>query len=154
MQTTGDCNIPDMSKLAFTITDTHLILGTEPAIEQAIRTLSGSASTSMASAKWFNKAKSAIPTVVGLACLEDNAAVGELFWWMMKKSGENKDSNKSIGPNPGLMFSQAGSELANPNLLPPFDAVRKYFGSSAFYGISRSDGFFFEFKYLNPNGTN
>jgi hypothetical protein len=35
-------------------------------------------------------------------------------------------------------------------LLPEFDVVRKYFGCSAFYGVSRDDGFLFEFKYLNP----
>ena len=36
------------------------------------------------------------------------------------------------------------------SLLPDFDAVRKYFGLSASYGIARQDGFFFEFKYINP----
>ncbi len=39
------------------------------------------------------------------------------------------------------------------SLLPEFDVVRKYFGLSAFYGISRPDGFFFEFKYINTPGT-
>ena len=44
-------------------------------------------------------------------------------------------------------------DLFNFSLLPEFDTVRKYFGLSAFYGISTPEGFFFEFKYLNPPAT-
>ena len=131
---------------AFTITDTHLIFGAEPTVERAIRTLSSTSDASMSSAKWFNTAKSAIPSVVGLASMGDNAASGELLWWMMKESGKVKTSiTIGLGPR-GL------NELihSSSNLLPEFDAVRKYFGLSAFYGVSRPDGFFFEFKYLNP----
>ncbi len=49
---------------------------------------------------------------------------------------------------PNFIFSQAGSDLFDFSLLPEFDAVRKYFGLSAFYGLSRPEGFFFELKYL------
>ena len=41
-------------------------------------------------------------------------------------------------------------DFADFSLLPEFGVVKKYFGLSAGYGISRPDGFFFEFKYLNP----
>ncbi len=152
-----------MPKLAFAVTDTHLIFASESVVEQAIRALSSTGTVSVGSAKWFNKAKSAIPSVVGLADLQDNAASGELFWPVLrgfKRSGRKvkaKDSGieMGVGTSPGsvflqLMFSQAGSDLFNFSLLPEFDAVRKYFGLSAFYGISRPNGFFFEFKYLNP----
>ena len=151
---------PQLPKLAFTITDTHLIFAVEASVERAIRALSGTEAVSVDSAKWFNSAKSAIPSLVGLASLQDNAASGEFFWWMMKEGGKSKgeDSSISMGVSvdskslsPHLMFSQAG--LFDTSLLPQFDAVRKYFGVSAFYGISRPDGFFFEFKYLNPPAT-
>jgi len=49
-----------------------------------------------------------------------------------------------------MMLSQAGADQFDFSLLPEFEAVRKYFGLAASYGISRQDGFFFEFKYLNP----
>jgi len=49
---------------------------------------------------------------------------------------------------PNFMFSQAGSDLFDFSLLPEFDVVRKYFGLSAFYGLSIPEGFFFELKYL------
>ncbi len=49
---------------------------------------------------------------------------------------------------PNFMFSQAGSDLFDFSLLPAFDAARKYFGLSAFYGLSIPEGFFFELKYL------
>jgi len=154
---------PKMPKLAFTVTDTHLIFASESVVEQAIRTLSSTETVSVGSANWFNKAKSAIPSVVGMAGLQDISASGEYFWQMLQKTSKKskaEDSSVKMGvamsPRsvlPYLMSSQAGSDLFNFGLLPEFDAVRKYFGLSAFYGISRPDGFFFEFKYLNPVGN-
>ncbi|MHC4682125.1 MAG: hypothetical protein ACYTEK_25955, partial [Planctomycetota bacterium] len=120
---------------------------------------------SIDAAKWFRQAKASIPSVVGLAGFQDAAASGELVWSAMRQS-RKKDEDKNqeqgnqigLGVRPGslipnLMFSQGGTEMFDFSLLPEFDAVRKYFGLSASYGISRPDGFFFEFKYLNPDST-
>ncbi|MHC4106084.1 MAG: hypothetical protein ACYSR9_14170, partial [Planctomycetota bacterium] len=109
---------------------------------------------------------SAVPSVVGLASLQDKAASGEPLWSALRRLKQNGKKAKAedlgvetgVGVSPGsaflhLIFSQAGSDLFNVSLLPEFDTVRKYFGLSAFYGISRPDGFFFEFKYLNPVGN-
>ncbi len=127
--------MPD--KAAFTITDTHLIFAGESAVEQVIRALSGSETVSVGSAQWFNRAKSTIPSVVGLASLQNDAASGEFFWPELRelKKVTNKsrdtDSGTQIGvgvnstsPFPQMMFSQAGSELFDFSLLPEFDAVR------------------------------
>ena len=73
MQAPGDTIAPQ-SKLAFTITDTHLVFGTDAAVESSIRTLSSGSAKSLDSEKWFTKAKSAIPSVVGLANLQDDRA--------------------------------------------------------------------------------
>ncbi|MFA5251218.1 MAG: DUF3352 domain-containing protein [Phycisphaerae bacterium] len=128
--------------LAFTVTDTHLIFASEAVIERAIRDLSSTEALSAGQAKWFTSAKQAIPSAVGIAALEDNAASGEIFWWTVKQNKAEPASAK---------FYPAGvSELVNFDLLPPFDAVRKYLGQSAFYGISTPAGFFFEFKDVNP----
>ena len=160
MQAPNSTVAPKMPKLAFTITDTHLIFGVESTVERTIRALSSTEVASLDSAKWFNNAKSAVPSVVGLAWLQDDAASTEFFWWMMKETEKSKDKDSSISMgvtmdskslSPHLMFSQTG--LLDASLLPQFDAVRKYFGLSTFYGISRPDGFFFEFKYLNPPTT-
>ena len=137
-----------MPKLALTITDTYMILGFESTVERAIRMLSSTSTASMSSDRWFTLAKAAIPSVVGLAGLQDNAASNELLWWMLKENAKMAVcvSVPKIG--------QLGlNELFNPSFLPPFDAVRKHFGISAIYGITRPDGFFFEFKYLNPTGA-
>ena len=128
-----------------------------------MRALNSTESISLGSAKWFNRAKSTIPSVMGLASLQNNAASGEFFWAglrkLKKQASKSKDPDSDtvvgVGVKPGslfpqLMFSQAGSDLFDFSLLPEFDVVRKYFGLSAFYGLSRPDGFFFEFKYLNP----
>jgi hypothetical protein len=165
-QAPGRPSVPEIPKLAFTVTDTHLIFGSESVVEQAIRALSSSGTVSVDSANWFNKAKSAIPSVVGLASLRDNAASGEAIWSALRglkrsdKRGKAEDLGIEIGVgmNPGsvflhMVFLEAGFNLCNFSLLPEFDAVRKYFGLSAFYGISRPDGFFLEFKYLDPPGV-
>jgi hypothetical protein len=77
----------------------------------------------------------------------------------LTKQIKNKDKDSSIEMGvairpgstfPQMFFSQAGVQLFDFSLLPEFDVVKKYFGLSTFYGISKPDGFFFEFKYLNP----
>ncbi len=163
MQAPAGPGAPKMPPSAFTVTDTHLIFASESIVEQAIRTLSGSQAESIESAKWFNKAKSNIPSVVGLADLENNAVSGEYFWSSMRQSkkpdkANGEDNQITVGVSSGsifpqVMFSQAGADLLDFSLLPEFDAVKKYLGVSAFYGISRPDGFFFEFKYLNPEAS-
>jgi hypothetical protein len=137
------------ARMAFTITDTHLILGQESAVERAIQTLGGAESGPVGSAKWFITAKSAVPSVVGLACFEDNAASGEMLWWMLKESTKTRRASMGIGSTAAVLARPDLWQSADFGLLPEFDAVRKYFGCSAFYGVSRADGLLFEFKYLN-----
>lgn len=134
-----------VTKLAFTITDTHLIFGTEPVIERVIRTLTGADAVSIDDTKWFPAAKSVVPSAVGIATFQDNAASSELFWWTVKE-GSTAQPATDIGP---MKFD----ELVDYSLLPEFDSVRKHFGTSAFYGISKPDGFLFELKYLNPSSA-
>ena len=90
MQTPSESNAPQIPTSAFTVTDTHLIFASEPAVERAIRALSSTDALSLGSTKWFTSAKSAIPSVVGLAALEDNAASSEIFWWAMKQSWQGQ----------------------------------------------------------------
>ena len=45
------------------------------------------------------------------------------------------------------------AEFVKFDLLPEFDAVRKYFGVSASYGISRPDDFFYESKDIPAAGN-
>ena len=144
MQTGSESNAPQMPTLAFTVTDASLFFATEPVVERAIRALNSSDISSLGSTKWFTSAKSAVPSVVGIAALEDNAASSEIFWWLVKQTGQTAVP-VAIKSVPGGL-----DELMNFDLLPPFDAVRKYFGLSASYGISTPDGFLFEFKYISP----
>ena len=69
--------------------------------------------------------------------------------------GDDKQNRIGVGISSGsilpqMSFTQGGEALLDFSLLPEFDDVKKYFGVSAFYGISRQDGYFFEFKYMNP----
>ena len=147
-ETPGQRTMPPPARMAFTITDTHLIFGPESAVERAIRALGGADSESVGTTEWFAAAKSAAPSVVGLASFKDNAASSELLWWMLKDSDKGRRANAEIGP--ASLAPPEFLALADFKLLPEFNAVRKYFGCSTFYGISRADGFLFELKYLNP----
>ena len=152
MQGPVGASVVQMPTLAFTITDTHLILGAESTVERAIRALSSTGAESVGSAKWFVGAKLTIPSVVGVACLEDTTASSEFFWRMIKEGSQAKSPTSPPGAV-SFKFGPPGvGELVNASLLPEFDTVRKYFGSSTFYGVSRPDGFFFEFNYLKPSG--
>jgi hypothetical protein len=142
--------------LAFTVTGNYLIFGPEAAVERAIRALSSSETTTLDSAEWFTLVKSAMPSNVGLVSLQDNAAASKPAWEAMRKISKDTVSpdgefSMSVGMSSslGLLFSQTGSNLFNFSLLPEFDKVRKYFGVSTSYGVSRPDGFYFEFKYLD-----
>jgi hypothetical protein len=146
----GPRAVPKGERLAFTITDTHLIFGQESAVERAIRTLGGAESEPVSSVKWFNIAKAAVPSVVGSAGFEDNSASGELLWWMLKDGAKSRRASMGMGPASAVLAGPDAWDFADFSLLPEFGAVKKYFGLSAGYGISRPDGFFFEFKYLNP----
>jgi hypothetical protein len=150
MQAHSESNAPQTPTLAFTVTDTHLIFASEPVVERAIRALSSAGASPVGSAKWFTSAKSAVPSVVGMAALEDSAASSEIFWWMAKQSSKAESSAAQAGPASTKFSPMEIGKLVNFDLLPQFDAVRKYFGLSAFYGISTSEGFFFEFKNINP----
>ncbi len=154
--------IPQMPKFAFTVTDTHLIFSNETAVEKAIRTLNSTQNVSVDSARWFNIAKSAIPSLTGLVTLQNYKALVKYAWSQLRnlpkqvKDKENDSSIKmGVGVKPGsafprMMLAQSGTDLFDFSLLPEFDAVKKYFGLSALYGLSKPDGFFFEFKYINP----
>lgn len=140
MQDTPSASNPQIPALAFTVTDTHLILGTEPIVEKAIRTLTSKQASSVGSAEWFTKAKASIPSVVGLACASNNIDSAEVSWWIFKQGA------KSQGPL-AQHFGPGGlGQLFNPQLLPDFKTVKKYFGVHSLYGVSRQDGFFYEFR--------
>jgi hypothetical protein len=145
----GPGGTPGMPKLAFTVTDTHLIFAGEDAVERAIRTLSTSGNQSVASTEWFSQAKSTIPSSVGLAGLQNSEASMEAVWSALRnmkmpaKGGGGAAANLGLAgaTSPEMILSQMAGDLADFSLLPDFDAVRKYFGLSACYGISRQDGF-------------
>ncbi|MDT8301506.1 MAG: DUF3352 domain-containing protein [Sedimentisphaerales bacterium] len=159
MQNPNSGQIPKMPKYAFTVTDTHLIFSKESAVEQALRTLNSSENVSVDSERWFNIAKSSIPSLVGLVTLQNDKVSGKYIWSEMRNLSEqmkNKESEAGMGVGgragsvvPKMMFAQAGFDLFDFGLLPEFDDVKKYFGLSTLYGVSKSDGFAFEFKYLN-----
>jgi hypothetical protein len=140
MQASDAQEVTQFPTMAFTITNTHLIFGLEKTVENAIRNLNNTDAVPVASKKWFTTAKTHIPSVIGLSWLEDGAASGEALWWMIKEKGK--------APQTGALTfgSLRVEQLLNPDLLPSFDVVRKYFSLSAFYGISRPDGFSFELR--------
>lgn len=137
-----------ITKMAFTITDTHLVFGLESTVERVIRTLNNPSAESIKSTKWFNNARAALPSITAFAYLEDSAASAELLWWMLQVIPKSLPD----GPASVNMGSQMLGKFVNFELLPDYEAVRKYFGLSVSYGISRPDGFFFELKDIKFAG--
>jgi hypothetical protein len=134
-------------KLAFTITDTHLIFGTEENVAQALRLLSNKDAGSLAAASWFVRAKSVIPGAVGMAGLSDGRTYGEYLWWNLKEMGKAKSAANAFDPTQ-MALSGLG-QFFDFSLLPNFDAVKKYFGVSTQYVVSRPDGYYFEARHLD-----
>jgi hypothetical protein len=73
---------------------------------------------------------------------------------MLKESGKSRRAEMGMGPAAAVLAGPDAWGFADFSLLPEFGAVKKYFGLSAGYCISRPDGFFFEFKYLNSQSKN
>lgn len=141
--------------MAFTVTDTHLIFGKESAVENAIRAISSRQMESLKTARWFATARDAIPAAVGFASLKNREATSRILWEQMKKAASSKEKSVQTGAgfsNRNFFFLTLQGEMFDYSLLPAFDEVSKYFGLSAFYGKSRADGLYIEFKYFNPPG--
>jgi len=155
LQSPADIPPPPFPRLAFTVTNTHLLFGSEDVVEQAIRTLSASEDESVASARWYRTAKSELPAQAGFAGMEDTSSAGQMLWKLLKQVKEPKDSqanvefgvgiDSAVSPFPGVLFSQ---RLFDTSLLPEFDAIKKYFGLYVSHLVSRPDGFLFEFKSI------
>jgi hypothetical protein len=143
----AETTMPPTPKLAFTVTDTHLILGSEENVTQAIRLLSNKDAGSLATASWFIRAKSAIPSSVGMAGLSENRTYGEYLWWSLKETGKAKSGANSF--DPASMAASGLGQFFDFNLLPNFDVVKKYLGVSSQYVVSRPDGYYFEAQQLD-----
>ena len=143
--------MPTPAKMAITVTDSHVIIGEVSSVESVIRSIAGSGSTPVSSAEWYKRTSAAIPSVAGMIGLEDTSAGMEMLWWMFKQVGDAGGMN-SMSPIGMMMDNPEMANIADFKLLPGYDAVKKYFGVSAAYGISRADGFYFESKYLDNPG--
>jgi hypothetical protein len=121
-----------LPKMAFTVTDSHLVVGSEPVVEQAVRSLSDSSATQ-------------IPGAVGAAAFSDDAAYAEQTWQQLRDSAAKTLTPDIPVVEPIGALVQNILQVADFGLLPEFEAVRKYFGYSVSYAVSRPDGFYFEF---------
>jgi hypothetical protein len=152
IEANAEQNISQIPKMAFTVTDTHLIVGSEPAVETAIRLIGNPGSASIGSEQWFSTAKSAIPSAVGVAGFSNITGLWEKLWQVLRQGTDSQREEIMSGPLGTQAILPPLSEGAPFfKLLPAFEAVRKYFGLTAFYGISRPDGFYFELQYITEN---
>ena len=142
-------NDVDMPNFAFTVLNTHLIMGPEEAVENVVRNLNSKEAARLNSVKWFNDAKSNInPSSVGAAIIEDSGATAEVMWWSVKQLAEMiKEASDSNDNFQDAQFSFFGP--VKPQLLPEFETVRKYFGVSVFQALSTAEGFNLQYKYMD-----
>ena len=145
-------------RMALAVTDTHLLFGPETSVERAIRVLTTPSDQSLGRAAWFTRAKAQIPSAAGMAGFENTAVSGKFLWQMLKQAASQQteatgsdDNSVTLKLGPNIMLPPQAMKVFDFSLLPDFDAVKKYFGLSATYGVSRPDGFFAEFKYVENN---
>jgi hypothetical protein len=136
---------PQMPSGAIAVTDTHLLVGSENTVERAIRMLSESKGESLSENAWFRTARADLPSLVGMAVLQDNASSAEVLWNLLKESA----SSSHISTASIAIQSSGMAEKIDFSLLPAFEKVKKYFGPLACYGVSKPEGFFFEASYQN-----
>lgn len=134
----------ELPTFAFTVTDTHLIMGLDTSVEKAIRTLRTGESVS--DARWFKIAKSQLPTNSGAYTLENTREAAEFMWWLLKKSTSEPGTAALAAPTASYMLG--GWDL-DFTLLPDYDRVKKYFGLLTAYINSRDDGYYFEITGLD-----
>ncbi len=125
-------NIP-MPKVGFTVTDTYWIMGTVDMVENAVRNMQKD--DSIEAKKWFKIAKDMAPAA-GMGSFNNDKQSFESAWWLLRNMKETQ--------NKGMFFNFGDDDLFDFSLLPEFEKVKKYFGVSSFYSISREDGFYFE----------
>ena len=139
----------DMPNFAFTVLDTHLIIGPEESVENVVRNLNSKEAARLNSTKWFNDAKSNInPSSVGAVIIEDSSATAEVLWWTIKQFAEMA---KNVGDS-NDNFQDAGFSFLGPikpQLLPEFETVSKYFGISVLQALSTAEGFNLQYKYMD-----
>lgn len=125
-------------RFGFVVTDTHLILAVQDELEKAVRLINNKQSSGLAGQKWFTQLLSTVPDMVGGASFKNDRLAAEAVWDTMRKL-------KTIaGPN----VSPLGNGL-DLSKLPEFEAVKKYFGLTSSYIISKPDGFYGQTKVVD-----
>ena len=127
---------------AFAVTGGYLIIGAESDIEEAIRLLNNKEAAAIGSAPWLARARQGLPEKTGVVSLKNEQASMEYLWWVFKNA-------KSGTASPDAIMLGSLKDTADFKLLPDFEKVKKYFGVSSSYIVSRPDGFFFESQILD-----
>jgi len=125
----------EIPKLAIVITDSYMIVGFKPAIENIVRSIAAGDSDTIESKKWFQRAKNILPQQAGGFGAINLEMAAEIIWWQFKEKAQQISKNH---------------EAVDFSKLPKFETVAKYFGLAASYMQSKPDGLYFGSKYLEP----
>jgi len=132
--------IPDNAEntMAIAVTQTHLLLGGQTAVEKAIQRQTQPQAKPLTEAEWFRRAMTAIPSDAGLVSVDNMQLLGKHSWTYLKKGVLNSLVDFSVENDTidGL--------LPAFGLLPEFEKVQQYFGIHVGWIITRPDGFFLE----------
>jgi hypothetical protein len=129
----------ELPTFAFTVTDTHLIMGLETSVERAVRMLR--TGESITNERWYKIAKSRLPANSGGYVLENTRQSAEFILWLLKKISNEPGDAALASPTASYILS--GWDL-DFSLLPDYDKIKKYFGLTTAYINSRDDGYYFE----------
>ena len=120
--------------MAFAVIDSHLVISSEKTVEKSIRILNSSEQSGLETKKWFRVAKSKVPSQSGFVSLKNHVEEMEYLWFVFKNLPKlDKDKNP---------------DRIKVELLPDYNAVKKYFGLYIGHGNSKNEGVFVDSLYV------
>lgn len=124
--------------MAVAVTQTHLLLGNQKAVEKAIQQQTQLQVKPLADTEWFRKALAVIPSDAGSISIDNMQLVGKHSWTALKQ--RKLDGLIDID----IDNEQLNSFLSACESLPEFEQVKQYFGIHLGWIITRPDGFYLE----------
>ncbi len=127
--------------MALAVTETHLLIGQQIALEKALQRLAEPTQTQpLAEAAWYRSAMAHMPSDAGMISMDNNRLLGKAYWNALR---EGKLFEPLMTEVPDEAFNIVLPALKK---LPDFDAVRQHFGITLNWLRTRPDGFLLEAK--------
>ena len=154
----------ERNQMAFAVVGDHLVLGTVPVVEQAVRDVGRTDKESLDADAMYRYARRFLPGEAGAMSYENERLTSGVSWAMLKAAaarealepkneaaaagddGTTFENEISLGMSTsslGLLVEQLKG-MCDFTMLPEYETVEQYFGCSVGYMVGRDDGIYLE----------